>query len=257
LEIFQRYIFTVHNNIDKDLSGSLKGKLVSCWYKWILKKNKNVYAVCQELSNSLLQKNITSGVVMNTTDWKFLPSFESKSYLNVVMIGRLDVQKDFFSGFRLLKYLSGTLRIPIKVDVYGEGPDLKELEKLAEDMSDIEIKFCGYSEELEEELEKASYDILLLSSVYEGFGLVILEALYKGIYPIVRDCPYGPSELIELGVGTLVPYAFREEDFTELESHICNWLELDESLKIKKLQTIKNHVERNWYEGWKQLELYR
>jgi glycosyltransferase involved in cell wall biosynthesis len=66
------------------------------------------------------------------------------------------------------------------------------------------VELPGPSENLPEEMEQAS--IYALSSRFEGFPLVLLEAMGKGMGVVAFDCPTGPRDIIEdRRNGILVP----------------------------------------------------
>ncbi len=72
-----------------------------------------------------------------------------------------------------------------------------------------------------------SSSILALSSRYEGFGLVILEAMACGLPVVSYACPCGPKDIITDGIdGFLVP----DGDEIILAERICRLIE-DEELR--------------------------
>ena len=70
-------------------------------------------------------------------------------------------------------------------------------------------------------------DIYVMSSRYEGFGMVLIEAMACGIPCVSFDCDYGPSDIISSGVdGFIVP----KEDIDALAEKIIKLIENPEML---------------------------
>ena len=67
-----------------------------------------------------------------------------------------------------------------------------------------------------------------MSSRYEGFGMVLVEAMECGLPCVSFDCPYGASDIIKHGEdGYLVDYLNVEQ----LAERICELIEDDEKRK--------------------------
>lgn len=90
------------------------------------------------------------------------------------------------------------------LDIYGDGEDREKLELMAQTLR-ISNRICwkGWIDDPWFHVEEAS--LLVLTSDYEGFGMVLVEALARGI-PVLSTDTEGPSEIIKQGGnGWLIP----------------------------------------------------
>ena len=122
----------------------------------------------------------------------------------IAAVGRLVPQK----GFDLLLEAFAKAKDAIpewKLVLWGDGPDRAALEAQRDRLGlSARVEMPGITNRPGEWI--AQTDVFVLSSRFEGWGLVVGEAMAAGLPVISFDCEWGPAEMIEHGrSGILVP----------------------------------------------------
>jgi glycosyltransferase involved in cell wall biosynthesis len=121
----------------------------------------------------------------------------------VITVGRHAEQKDHPTLLRA--FAKVRQQVAARLVFVGQGPLRQELEDLAVALHVRDsVVFAGWQHNPFAWLWRA--DLFVLSSRYEGFGNVLVEAMACDLPVISTDCPSGPSEILEGGTaGILVP----------------------------------------------------
>jgi glycosyltransferase involved in cell wall biosynthesis len=121
----------------------------------------------------------------------------------IVCVGRLSAEKDQRTLLRAVSLLPADC--PWRLAIVGDGPDRAALEAFARNAGISQrVLFTGQVKDPFAWMRKARVSVC--SSIYEGFGNTIVEALASGTPVVSTNCPYGPREILQDGrYGTLVP----------------------------------------------------
>ena len=127
---------------------------------------------------------------------------EDYSVKRAMAVGRLDRQKGLDLLIRAWNKVVESYP-GWQLDIYGDGPLKDELQRLIADNGLQGVVFLrGRADNIA--AEYARHSIYVMSSRYEGFGLVLVEAGICGLPLVSYDCQQGPAEIITPENGILV-----------------------------------------------------
>lgn len=171
----------------------------------------------------------------------------------VLAAGRLTSQKGFDRLVKAWPHVAEK-NPGWQLHIYGEGTDKAALEAEISELGISEsARLMGYTSRLPELMAEAGFYVL--SSRFEGFPVVSLEAMASGLPVVSYDCPTGPAELITPGEdGFLVPNG----DVPGLAAAINEMIELGEARsefgKAARAKAGRYSLE-TWGRGWETLLL--
>jgi len=156
------------------------------------------------------------------------PTFSTCQSKSVIFVGRLSKQKNIGSLLNIWKKVH-LLDSDWKLHIYGEKGDVEDCvyDKLimAKDIGVVIHK--PVRNQMLEEYKKHS--ILILTSLFEPFGLVLPEAMSCGLPVVSFDCPYGPADIITDGVDG---FLIKNRDVQAFADRVCQLIE-DKELRVR------------------------
>ena len=211
-----RVVVGVHNNFSQDFQG-IKGKLKPFLVRYSYPLANGIIAVSQGVAEDLSR---LSGLPLNKIRVIYNPVVmpelfnKAKEPINhpwfnpgeppvILGVGRLVSQKDFSTLLRAFALVRQ--QIPARLMILGEGIERAKLEQLVQELRlENDVALPGFTENPYTYMAKAA--VFVLSSIYEGFGNVVAEAMAVGTSVVSTDCESGPAEILENGkYGYLVP----------------------------------------------------
>lgn len=227
----------IRKNIDKKLSAYTKIIVIADdMEKELLearKDLKNISKVDNFVDYQEIDKKLNEDLKMNF-------DFNQKYFLTVCRLN--EEQKDVKTLIEAFSLYKGDEKLVIA----GDGPDRKMLEDLCieKNLKD-KVIFLGMINN--PFIFMKNSQAFILSSKVEGFGLVLVEALYCGAKVISSNCPTGPSQILLNGeAGELFEVSNVDELLNKLEI-----IHNKEYNKAKIEETLKRYTRENFINNFR------
>lgn len=251
------------------------------WQKYIYHRQKLInyihssnyknYIFKSEILNKFLFKKslfICVSKVLEQTVHHLLPNLSTKTVYNAIQInsekqslsccrsyflaiGRMDCNNIKQIDLLIECYAKSQLpKLNFDLMILGDGSRLEEMKNLTKVLG-LEncIHFKGFVENPYPYLENAYCTVL--TSKYEGFGMVLAESLMCGTPVVSFDCKSGPNEIIEDGINGLLIENQNRNEFIKGINRIATDKMLYENLKVNTKKSVEKFSLERIRKEWK------
>ncbi|TGE71788.1 glycosyltransferase [Weissella confusa] len=208
-----------------------------------LKKLDFHLAIANEIVNQFRQIGVMSHVytIYNPVviEGTQIPRSTNPNVFKMIYMGRLqlDGQKNLRELLLALDAFDADFNI--ELEVFGGGKELPTIKKYADTLklANVHITWHGWTENAWKQLDAA--DALVLTSKFEGFPMVIAEALSFGVPVISMNTPVGPADMIVQGENG---YIYKEHNYQDFAEAV-------QKLKMQNLSPEKVQDSIDWLTG--------
>ena len=182
----------------------------------------------------------------------FIPQNISKlTEKRVIAVGRYCHEKGYDLLLKAWRIVQNSIA-DWRLEVYGEG-DRSQYDEMISSLN-IDRHRCilhGRSSNIQDEFEKSS--LAVCSSKFEGFGLVITEAMSCGLPVVSFDCPWGPRAIIQDGEDGLLVENGNVEKLAEALIMMIQHPEMRSKMAAKAIENVQRFSIEKIAEKWRSL----
>lgn len=239
----------------RDLDGQdcnfIKKAIANWWMKQLVRNLKRLKLFVCLTEEDKAKWTELSNVIVMPNPLSFSPSsYSDCSAKCVIAVGRYVPQK----GFDMLIKAWGLLaqnHTDWSLYVYGEG-ERDYYQKIVKDCHvENSCHLEGPDSEIEKRYEESS--IFVLSSRFEGFGVVIVEAMSCGIPPVSFACPCGPCDIITDGKDGLLVKNGNIEQLAKKISFLMDHEEKRKQMGYNAIQQVQRYKIEYLGKQWKNI----
>ena len=194
---------------------------------------------------------LTNPVTIDSSSYDYSLSKKQKE---IIYMGRID-----YNQKRVYRVVDTWAKLePVfpdwKLTIVGDGTARKDIEKQVKEYGLQRVSFEGFQQP-KPYYERAS--ILMLTSEYEGFPLVLAECMSFGVIPAVYNSYSAVCDIIDGGKdGIVLPYHKRGYDANEAAGMIANIMKIDgkrEQMALAAIKKSKEYSVEKIYSEWEKV----
>lgn len=225
---------------------------IRCWQEEniIIPKYDQFVVLTEEDKEQWITKNPNTICIPN------ILSFETVHQANLasksaIAVGRLDAQKGFDTLIKMWANIVKQCR-DWKLNIYGQGADESSLRNL---INELNLNNSVFIHKPEQDIQKQYLEssIFLMTSNFEGWGLVLTEAMQCGLPAVAFACKCGPRDIITNGEdGFCIPYK-DENTFIDCTIKLIQNKELRSIMGNQARKNIQRYSADNVMPQWQNL----
>lgn len=169
---------------------------------------------------------------------------------NVVLaVGRHTEQKRFDRLLRIWRLVKALGHDEWTLKIFGDGPLLEKNKMLASELGIHDsVSFLMPTKDIGREYRSSAF--LVMTSAYEAFPMVLLEALKSGLPCVAYDCDTGPRDIIVSGEdGLVIPYADEDKFVLAVDTLIRDPL-LRQGMGEAAISNVQRFSDENIRKKW-------
>ena len=218
-----KYNTIYDTNINRSFFAKYFIKIYTSLYFHTIIQNADVIVTLTEGDKMLWKRAKYIDVIPNFSTMS-ISKYSNCTTKRVIAVGRLQWEKGFDRLLDIWKVVVSK-HPDWQLEIFGEGELKEELDNMITKANINNVKLNGIAHDISKEY--ASSSICTVTSYFEGFSLVLLEAMKHGVPCVAFDCPFGPRNIInDASNGFLV----NDGDTKLFAERLCRLIE-DEELR--------------------------
>lgn len=239
----------INDGVKRNFISYIHTKLkIKKYINTIEKKNDIIVTLTHDDANSWKTKNTV--VIPNIVDLHNTEYSQHKEK-TAIFVGRFTYQKGLERMLEAWKIVVSK-RNDWMLKLVGEGEQKEYLIQLCKKLGITDnVIFAPATKDIAKEYIKSS--LFLFTSRFEGFSLVLIEAMQCGVPCVSFDCPYGPSDIIDNNVNGYLIENGNVEEFAKATLKLIEDDELRKKMGEAAIEKAKQYLPENIMPKWIEL----